>query len=166
MSVRYTKGLRIRTRCTTIEELVGWFHRFCDETSVFVATPAPRNEGVDIAFSIDLANSESVLVGEGVVLASWSTRDNRFGQPGMQVGVRKLTKPSVKVFERLLIARAVAADTSPPPAREELQQSWDDHTEVDRVSFAELAAAGSRTRDQDRADSEADDRWESRSSRR
>src|SRR6476659_8155124 len=124
MSVRYTKGLRIRTRCTTIEELVGWFHRFCDETSLFVATPEPRSEGVDIAFSIDLASNEPALVGEGVVLATWATRDNKFGQPGMQVGVRKLTKPSVKVFERLLIARAVSADKAPAPAREELKESW------------------------------------------
>ncbi|HEU4612198.1 MAG TPA: hypothetical protein VFS15_08975, partial [Kofleriaceae bacterium] len=142
MSTRYTRGLRVRTRCTTVDELVDWFHPFCDETSIYIATPAPRAEGTDTVFSIDLANDESALVGEGVVLASFVTRDNRFGQPGMQIGVRRLTRTSVRVFEQILIARAVAADARKERTPSQLAEEWDEGTQVDAPSFAEVAGVG------------------------
>lgn len=140
MMVRHRRGLRIRTKCQTTEEFVGWFHRFCDETSIFIATPTPRGEGLETAFSIDFALGQPVLAGEGVVLQSWTTSDNRYGQPGMQIGVRILTKPSERVFERLLVARAVALDAA-SPSREVLQQSWEDGTQVGMPVFDEATQA-------------------------
>src|SRR5438045_3433019 len=107
MAGRYTRGLRIRTKCVTVEELVAWFHRFCEESSFFIATPSPRPEGLDTTFSIDLTDGEPALAGEGVVIASWTTRDNRFKAPGMQIGVRSMTSASIRVFEQMLIARAI-----------------------------------------------------------
>ncbi len=133
MTARNIRGLRIKTKCVTNDELVRWFHRFCDEASIFIATTTPRTEGLDTAFSIDLASGEPALAGEGVVLAAWTTRDNRYKAPGMQIGVRTLTKPSTPVFEQMLIARAIANDAAPS------QESWDEGTEVGGPTFAELA---------------------------
>jgi len=140
MSGRQTRGLRIRTQCTTLDELVRVFYRFCDETSIFVPTPSPRQEGIEAAFSIDLANGESALVGQGVVLGAWTTRDNRFGQAGMQIGVRKVTPASVKVYEQLLIARALAKDTAQ-------SQRWDDGTDVGGPNFDDRQAVPQRAID-------------------
>lgn len=134
MTARNIRGLRIKTKCVTNEELVRWFHRFCDDASIFIATTSPRPEGLDTAFSIDLASGEPALAGEGVVLAAWTTRDNRYKAPGMQIGVRTLTKPSQAVFEQMLIARAIANDSTPPS-----QESWDEGTEVSAPTFDALA---------------------------
>ncbi|HEY5925610.1 MAG TPA: hypothetical protein VIV11_28185, partial [Kofleriaceae bacterium] len=126
MNGRHTRGLRIRTKCGTNDELVRWFNRFCDETSIFIPTASPRAEGIDTTFSLDLSTGEPALVGEGVVLAAWSTRDNRYGQPGMQIGVRGMTAASKRVFEQLLIARAVALESA---------QQWEDGTDVSTPPF-------------------------------
>jgi hypothetical protein len=138
MTARYTRGLRIRTKCVTIEQLVAWFHRFCDDTSIFIATQSPRPEGLDTAFSVDLADGEPALTGEGVVKATWTTRDNRFKAPGMQIELRSMTKPSKLVFQQMLIARAVSEDAAALP-----KQNWgEDITEVGMPTFDELAANG------------------------
>ncbi|HEY5952522.1 MAG TPA: hypothetical protein VIV40_43785, partial [Kofleriaceae bacterium] len=127
MTARSTRGLRIRTKCETTEALVAWFHRFCEDTSIFIATKEPREAGLDTAFSIDLASGEPALAGEGVVLAAYTSKDNRFKAPGMHIRIRSLTRGSERVFERMLIARAVEQDRTPLPPN----QSWDEGTEVD-----------------------------------
>jgi len=104
------KGLRFATRCASLEQFVAMFQRHCDAQSVFVPTPATRPVGLETAFSIDLADGKPALRGMGVVIDSWSTPSNRFGRPGIQFGIRKLTADSEKVFEQLLVARAITAD--------------------------------------------------------
>ncbi|HEX5061464.1 MAG TPA: hypothetical protein VFV99_18985 [Kofleriaceae bacterium] len=142
MSARQTRGLRIRTQCKTLDELVRVFHRFVDETSIFVPTPSPRQEGIEAAFSIDLASGDSALVGQGVVLGAWTTRDNRFGQAGMQIGVRKVTPASVKVYEQMLIARALAKDS-----KESAPESWEDGTDIATPAFDDRQAVPQRAID-------------------
>ena len=66
-----------------------------------------------------------MLRGLGIVLASWSTTQNRFKRPGVQLGIERLTADSEKVFEQLMRAREAAHAGAPrlalpqePPARE------------------------------------------------
>jgi hypothetical protein len=108
-----TKGLRIATRCTSLDQFVAAFHRFCDEQSFFVSTLSTRPVGLETAFSVDLVSGEPALRGLGVVLDAWSTADNKFGKPGVHLGIRRLTADAEKVFEKLLIARAAAAASGP-----------------------------------------------------
>ena len=114
-----TKGLRIATRCTSIEQFVAAFQRFCDEQSFFISTLATRPVGLETAFSVDLAGGEPALRGLGIVLDAWPTADNPFGRPGVHIGVRRLTVDSDRVFEQLLIAKAAASQDKPVP---EVQQ--------------------------------------------
>ena len=106
-----TKGLRIATRCTTMDQFVAAFHRFCDAQTVFISTLNPRTVGLETAFSIDLADHTPALRGVGVVLQSWATPQNPYGRPGLQLGIRKLTADSEPVFDRLLFAREAMAKT-------------------------------------------------------
>ncbi|HEY6039334.1 MAG TPA: hypothetical protein VIV58_33860, partial [Kofleriaceae bacterium] len=106
-----TKGLRIATRCTTMDQFVAAFHRFCDPQTVFISTMNPRTVGLETAFSIDLADHTPALRGVGVVLHSWPTPQNPYGRPGLQLGIRKLTADSEPVFDRLLFAREAMAAT-------------------------------------------------------
>jgi hypothetical protein len=104
--------LRIATRCTSIDQFVAAFHRFCDAQTCFISTLTARPVGLETAFSIDLANAQPALRGMGVVLEAWTTPGNRFGRPGLLLGIRKLTSDSEGVFERLLAAHVAA---TPPP---------------------------------------------------
>ena len=112
-----TKGLRIATRCTTMDQFVAAFHRFCDAQTVFISTLNPRSVGLETAFSIDLADHTPALRGVGVVLQSWPTPQNPYGRPGLQLGIRRLTADSEPVFDRLLFAREATAATPTATAK-------------------------------------------------
>ncbi|MGE0395367.1 MAG: PEGA domain-containing protein [Kofleriaceae bacterium] len=103
-----TKALCVATRCTTVEQFVATFHRFCDESSFFVATLATRPVGLETAFSIQLEDKTPVLRGLCVVVEAWSTPANRFGRPGVRLNVRRLTNESLPVFKQLQAARIAA----------------------------------------------------------
>jgi hypothetical protein len=95
------KGLRIATRCATMDQFVVQFRRFCDDNSVFVCTLATRPVGLETAFSIDLSDGKPALRGIGRILESWPTDANPFGRPGLHIGIRRLTADSEAVFARL-----------------------------------------------------------------
>jgi hypothetical protein len=119
--------LRIATRCTSIDQFVAAFHRFCDAQTCFISTLTARPVGLETAFSIDLANAQPALRGMGIVLEAWTTPGNRFGRPGLLLGIRKLTADSEGVFERLLAAHVAATPPPflqqlPPPAPSQLAQ--------------------------------------------
>ncbi|CAN5459067.1 hypothetical protein BH11MYX1_BH11MYX1_33180 [soil metagenome] len=106
-----TRGLRIATRCLTLDQFVATFHRFCDAQTVFISTLTPRTVGLETAFSIDLADDTPALRGVGVVLESWASPQNPFGRPGLKLGIKKLATESAPIFDRLLFAREALAET-------------------------------------------------------
>ncbi len=108
-----------------MKQFVEAFFRTCDAESIFVSTLATRPAGLETAFSVDLAGGQPVLRGLGIVLASWSTTQNRFKRPGVQLKIERLTADSEKVFAELMRARDAARAGAPrlalpqePPARE------------------------------------------------
>ena len=59
-----TRALCVATRCTTVDQFVATFHRFCGEDqSFFVATMTSRPVGLETAFAIQLADKQPVLRG-------------------------------------------------------------------------------------------------------
>src|SRR5262249_15575402 len=76
------KALCVATRCTTLEQFISTFCRYCDQDSFFVATLAMRPAGLETPFSIQLADRTPVLRGTCVVLEAWSTGANPFKRPG------------------------------------------------------------------------------------
>lgn len=121
------KALCVATRCSSIDQFVATFHRFCDETSFFVATMASRPVGLETAFSIQLEDKTPVLRGLCVVVEAWATPANRYGRPGVRLAVKRLTNDSMDVFKQLQTARiaaeskvekvAIPAPPPPPPAQ-------------------------------------------------
>ena len=94
-----------------MDQFVAAFHRFVDPQTVFISTLNPRSVGLETAFSIDLADNTPALRGIGVVIESWTTPQNPYGRPGLQLGIRRLTIDSEPVFDRLLFAREATAAT-------------------------------------------------------
>lgn len=114
--VNKTRGLRIATRCLTLDHFVATFHRFCDAQTVFISTLTPRTVGLETAFSIELADDTPALRGVGVVLESWTSAQNPFGRPGLKLGIKRLATESEPIFDRLLFAREALAETPTPVA--------------------------------------------------
>ncbi len=112
----HSKGLRIATRCETVEQFIAKYNRFCEDGVVFIPN-AVRVVGVEAAFSFDLENGESALCGVGQVIDHYTDDDNRFSRIGIVIGITQLQRTSRKVFDDLLIARALAASDGVPRAR-------------------------------------------------
>jgi hypothetical protein len=119
----HANGLRIATRCETAEQFVAKFHRFCEDGAIFIPS-AKRQVGIDTAFSFDLIGGQPALCGLGTVLDHFETHDNRFGRPGIVLGISRLQANTKRVFDDMLVERAVKAasgdaprDATPPPAR-------------------------------------------------
>jgi hypothetical protein len=100
------KGMRIATRCTSVDQFVDMFHRFVDEDSFFVSTVNTRPAGLETSFSVQLADGTPVLSGLCTVLQSWTTTTSPFKTPGVRLGIKRLTASSMSVFERLLVTRS------------------------------------------------------------
>ncbi len=103
-----TKALVVATRCMTVEQFVATFHRFCDDSTFFVATLSTRPVGLETAFSIQLDDKTPVLRGLCNVVEAWSTPANRYGRPGVRLSVKRLTNESLVVFKQLQTARKAA----------------------------------------------------------
>lgn len=99
------KALCVATRCTTPQQFIETFHRFCDEQSFFVATMNMRAVGLETPFSIQLADKSPVLRGLCVVLAAYTTAANPYKRPGIRLGIRRLTPDSEAVFYQLQAMR-------------------------------------------------------------
>src|SRR4051812_47580460 len=114
-----TRALCVATRCTSVDQFVATFHRFCGEDQTFfVATVTSRPVGLETPFSIQLADKQPVLRGLCVVLDAWDTPDNRFKRPGIRLGIKRLTPESQIVFDRLQAAARspiAIAEATPAP---------------------------------------------------
>src|SRR5678815_408502 len=114
-----TRALCVATRCTTVEQFVATFHRFCgDDETFFVATMTSRPIGLETPFSIQLADKQPVLRGLCIVLDAWATPENRYKRPRIRLGIKRLTAESQVVFDRLKAAARdpdEIAEASPPP---------------------------------------------------
>ncbi len=100
-----TRALCVATRCTSVEQFVATFHRFCgDDETFFVATMTSRPIGLETPFSIQLADKQPVLRGLCIVLDAWETPENRYRRPGIRLGIKRLTADSQVIYDRLKAA--------------------------------------------------------------
>jgi len=96
------KGLKIVTRCATVDELVTRLSKFCTPTTCFIPTRDRRRVGIETLFSLRLADGTVVVRGLCVVREVWSTGDNPFGRPGIDVTVLKISDDTRPVYDRML----------------------------------------------------------------
>jgi hypothetical protein len=110
------KTLCIATRYGSIAELIERLHPFCDATSIFVATRTTRTVGERRPFALQLADHSFALRGWCTVLDVWDTADNRFGRPGIRLGLERLTRESQHVFDALCAPRPDGSVDGEAPA--------------------------------------------------
>ncbi|MBA3393693.1 MAG: hypothetical protein H0T89_13675 [Deltaproteobacteria bacterium] len=106
------EAMQIVTGCTTVEQFINVFHRFCDSRTCFIPCAETRPVGSRLQFSLRLADGTPMLRGTCIVRDAWTASDNPFKRPGVQLEIRKLTTDSSAVFEKLL-AQRTAVGTRP-----------------------------------------------------
>ena len=65
--VQSAKGLRIATRCQTVESFIATYHPICEDTAIFIPNTR-RSVGAITQFAFALAGGRPVLVGIGAVI--------------------------------------------------------------------------------------------------
>jgi hypothetical protein len=136
--IQNAKGLRIATRCSTVEQFIAAFFRFCEDTSIFIPN-ASRPVGAVTEFSFDLQGGRSAFAGVGAVIEDLSTTQNRYGQTGIVVALQQLWGESSSVFERALAARAPSAARTVPEHTPAPTRTGLDATDVRIPSTADRA---------------------------
>ena len=99
-----TKGLRIATRCVTIEQFVETYHQVCEESAIFIPNTQRPIETV-MQFRFDLQDGTPALLGVGTVVEELTTKHNRFNHVGIVVELQRLSRTSVITFDEMLAVR-------------------------------------------------------------
>ncbi|MBA2542873.1 MAG: hypothetical protein H0V17_24720 [Deltaproteobacteria bacterium] len=112
------EAIRIVTRCTSREQFVAMFNRYCSPTACFIPSTDTRPIGTATAFSVRLADGSMVLRGEGVVLDAWTHGNHRFKRPGLHLGIHRLDDKCGELFALLIDPGSTAV---PIPPKTQLQ---------------------------------------------
>ncbi len=105
------ESMRIVTGCKTPEQFVAAFYRFCDAKTCFIPSVDTRPVGSELAFSLRLVDGTPMLHGTCVVKAAFTTKDNPFKRPGVQLEITKLSAESAVLFEQMFAQKtAVTAN--------------------------------------------------------
>jgi hypothetical protein len=108
------EAIRIVTPCTSREQFIAMFSRYCTATSCFIPSSETRPIGTATVFSIRLADGTLLLRGEGVVLDSWSHGNHRFRRPGLHLGIHRLDDDCGELFAMLVVEPSTTAVPIPP----------------------------------------------------
>ena len=100
------ESMRIVTGCKTADHFIAVFHRFCDATTCFIPTTETRPVGSPLAFSLRLADGTPMIRGTCVVKQAWTTADNKFKRPGVQLEITRLAADSHATFEQMLAMKS------------------------------------------------------------
>lgn len=109
-----TKGLRIATRCATVEQFVETYHQICEDSAIFIPNTQRPTKTV-MQFRFDLQDGNPALQGVGTVVEELTTKHNRFDHVGIVVALQRLSPASTITFEQMLVARARAKLDAPTP---------------------------------------------------
>jgi PEGA domain-containing protein len=107
------RTIRARTTFASLDQFVTSFAPYVDETSVFVATPAPLELGSERQFVFQLADGTAVLQGRGTVVEATSDGSSPGGRKGMRIELAALTPRSRDVHRALLAAQKLPAFPHP-----------------------------------------------------
>jgi hypothetical protein len=152
-NTRAPVAIRIVRPYETEEELFANELETLGKTSVVLIGAHPRPTGVILRFEVTLANGETVLRGEGRVLAH---KENAFrGQPGLSLRFTRLDPKSKSVVDRATALRESRAGGEPTPSRPSPPLADSPLADALTQSTPAPSATAARTSDDLRADPSA-----------
>ena len=127
------ESMKIVTGCTTPEQFVSAFYRFCDAKTCFIPSVDTRPVGSTLAFSLRLADGTPMLRGTCVVKQAWDTAENPFKRPGVQLEITKLTTSSAAIFEQLLSQKTVVTKKTDGVVQAAASETTNQHVPRDKA---------------------------------
>ncbi len=139
---RNDAGIQVITNCTSAEQFVSRFQKFCDGTSIFIPTVSPVGVGTRDHFSIALTTGETVLSGYGVVIESQTPAacGGSSRMAGMRIQLEQIDPACQSVFQWLVAARKLSGATGRHPVRAPIPMERDSVGAAPRLVVAHAAA--------------------------
>src|SRR5437764_14465112 len=100
--------LRVVIRSPDLETFVNKYSRFVKDDRIFIFTKSSQPTGTRVRFTLELADGQPLIHGEGTVTRIRSETDDAARPPGMELSFHPLDEPS-----RQLVARMMATRKSP-----------------------------------------------------
>jgi hypothetical protein len=136
-----SKGLRIASGCTTLDEFAAVFRQYCTPKSIFIATKKPRASGSTTRFAITLKDGKPVMRGTAKIAQSFTAKSNQYGRPGMVLEFVELDSMGRILLEELTASTAikeldnVAADPAAASGEEQSSETGETRVEEERPTF-------------------------------
>jgi hypothetical protein len=111
--------LRVVIRSPDLETFVSKYSRFIKDDRIFIFTKSSQPPGTRVRFTLELADGQPLINGEGTVTRIRPDSGDPSKPPGMELRFLPLDEKSRMLVERMLRARnessQVSAVTTPPP---------------------------------------------------
>jgi|GEM_PF-5438593 len=102
--------LRVVSKCSSEDEFVALFSRFCDGDSLFIVTRKPKPAGTRQPVCLTLADGTPMIAGTGQVLDAFDQPAGPFKRPGMRIAF-----PDLDARGREMLDRLGGRGSKPPP---------------------------------------------------
>ncbi|HEY2746050.1 MAG TPA: PEGA domain-containing protein [Polyangia bacterium] len=111
--------LRVVIRSPDLDTFVSKYSRFVKDDRIFIFTKSSQPAGTRVRFTLELADGQPLLFGEGTVTRIRSDTGDPSKPPGMELKFQPLDEPSRELLGRMLRARDLStgqfsAVTTPP----------------------------------------------------
>jgi len=100
--------LRVVIRSPDLDTFIAKYSRFLKDDRIFIFTKSSQPPGTRVRFTLELADGQPLLVGEGTVVRVRPDLGDAAKPPGMELQFQPLDAPS-----RALVARMMHARQSP-----------------------------------------------------
>ncbi|HEX6835782.1 MAG TPA: PEGA domain-containing protein [Polyangia bacterium] len=111
--------LRVVIRSPDLPTFVSKYSRFIKDDRIFIFTKSSQPPGTRVRFTLELADGQPLINGEGTVTRIRPDSGDPSKPPGMELRFIPLDEPSRALVERMLLAREstgqFSAVTTPPP---------------------------------------------------
>ena len=111
--------LRVVIRSPDLDTFVHKYSRFIKDDRIFIFTKSSQPPGTRVRFTLELADGQPLITGEGTVTRIRPDSGDPSKPPGMELRFIPLDEASRALVERMLLAREstgqFSAVTTPPP---------------------------------------------------
>src|SRR5437764_14783501 len=111
--------LRVVIRSPDLDTFVHKYSRFIKDDRIFIFTKSSQPPGTRVRFTLELADGQPLMTGEGTVTRIRPDSGDASKPPGMELRFIPLDEASQVLVERMLRARdstgQFSAVTTPPP---------------------------------------------------
>src|SRR6201986_1526543 len=94
--------LRVVIRSPDLDTFVSKYSRFVKDDRIFIFTKSSQPPGTRVRFTLELADGQPLIVGEGTVTRIRAETEDAARPPGMELSFKPLDDPSRQLLARMI----------------------------------------------------------------